>query len=126
MKAALLGADDVVIEKVPTPEWAAAGLPVVWLRSLSGTGRDRHDQVAREKKYPFDDHGRRLPADWGGLTADLLARMLCTETGELLGFNEAEVMLLGTKNGAALDRCFEVASRISGLGPNAVEQAEGN
>ncbi len=126
MKAALLSASDVRIVAVETPEWADVELPVVHVRSLDGHGRDRHDQLSREKRCPRDEQGKPLPADWAGLTADLLARTLCTKEGELLGFTDLEVQMLGTKNGAALDRCFEVAAKISGLGPNALEEAKKN
>jgi hypothetical protein len=126
MKARLLAADDEQVVAVPTPEWAKAGLPSMHVRALDGHGRDRYDQHQAAKRWPRDDKGNPLPPDWSGLRAILLAMSFCTEAGELLGFSELEVHALGKKSGAALDRCFETAQRISGLTVDAVENEEKN
>lgn len=126
MKAALLAADDHRIERVATPEWAASGLPAVFVRALDGHGRDRYDQIQAAKRWPHDEKGNRLEGDWRGLRAELLAMTLCDERGTLLGFSDLEIHALGQKCGAPLDRCFDVAQRISGLGADAVEQEAKN
>lgn len=126
IKRRLFAADDVVVEGVPTPEWAGAGLPTFWVRSLDGSRRDRFDQKDQELRRPRDEKGNLLAADWRGMTAELVALAACTPDGEWLDFTEAEVQVLGGKNAAALDRCFAAAARLAGLGPAALDEAKKN
>lgn len=118
LKAAILGAEDRQVVSVKTPEWPVAE---VFVRPLSGVDRDWVDQMQSEKRFP--DEGS---PDWRGIRAGICSRGMCDAAGASLGFTEAEVLALGDKNGAALDRIYRKIRDISGLAYDAVEDAEKN
>ena len=59
------------------------------------------------------------------IRARLCQVSLVDEAGVLL-FNSNDIAKLGGKSAAALDRCFEVASRLSGISKDDVEDLEKN
>lgn len=99
--------------EIKVPEWGPDA--TVTIRELTGDERDAYDQEVYEHK-----------GDFRGLRAFLVAMSLCDESGKSLGFTEAEIKQLGSKSGAAIDRLFEAAKRLSGLEGEAVEEAEKN
>lgn len=99
--------------EVPVPEWGDGA--TVTVRELSGDERDAYDQQLFQHRD-----------DFRGLRSFLVAMSLCDESGNSLGFTEAEVKQLGRKSGAAIDRLFEAAKKLSGLDGDAVEDAEKN
>lgn len=101
------------VETVIVPEWGGVTLRV---RSLSGNDRDRYELAIFE--------GRRS----GGLfnpRALMVALSAVHETGERV-FADADIPALGDLDARGLDRVFEVAQRISGVGGGAIEAAAGN
>lgn len=128
MKAAILQAEDRKPELVKTPEWAAFGVPEVYVIDVGGDGRDRYDQIQGQKKYPTDQKGNVVEEkiDFRGLRATLVSMGLCDSNGVHAEWTEREIHALGRKSGAALDRVFRRIRDISGLGADAVEQAEKN
>jgi hypothetical protein len=128
MKAAILQAEDRKPELVKTPEWAAFGVPEVYVIDIGGDGRDRYDQIQGKKKYPTDDNGDVVEEkiDFRGLRAALVSMGLCDARGNHAEWTEREIHALGKKSGAALDRVFRRIRDKSGLGADAVEQAEKN
>lgn len=111
-KQQILQADDRRPVRVDVPEWGDGAF--VYVLPMSGSDRDWYDQYQCELRFP---EGGKEP-DWRGLRAGALSRGLCDEGGKLLGFTDAEVLELGDKNGAAIERCFETLKRLSGLGPD--------
>lgn len=101
----ILAAVDVRIELVEVPEWGGT----VFVRSLNGKARDKYEA----SRYRID-RDQNVELIHENTRAALLAASLCDEAGTLL-FTEADVIALGQKNAAALDRCFDVAQRLSGL-----------
>lgn len=101
------------VEEVRVPEWGAG--ETVCIRELTGDERDAYDQIVVKQ----GDNYR-------GLRAHLVAMSLCDEKGTSLGFTEAEVKQLGGKSGAAIDRVFQAAQRLSGLAPDSQEVAAKN
>ena len=101
------------IEQLPVPEWGDGA--EVSIRELTGDERDAYDQIVVKQ----GDNYR-------GLRAHLVAMSLCDESGKPLGFTEAEVKQLGGKSGAAIDRIFQAAQRLSGLAHDSQEQAAKN
>lgn len=99
--------------EVRVPEWGEDA--TVCVRELSGNERDRWDQILYESRD-----------DFRGVRSKLLAMTLCDESGESLGFTEAEIDQLGGKGGAVIDRLFETAKKLSGIDGDAVEEAEKN
>jgi hypothetical protein len=108
---AILKASDVKIEAVDVPEWGGT----VYVRNLSGTARDKFEgsrvRVVDGKVEIVHENTR----------ARLLAMSICDEQGNLLFFEE-DILDLGKKSGTGLDRCYEVAARLSGLRPKDVEE----
>ncbi len=110
-KAMILTASDRPIEKISCPEWGGD----VYLRAMRGDDRDSWEQK----------HAK-LREDWRGLRSSTVAAHLVTEAGEPLGFTDAEVLKLGEKNAAVLDRLFDVCQRLSGITDADIEGLEKN
>jgi hypothetical protein len=113
---AILNAEDRQTEIVEVPEWGGA----VKVRSLEGFERDRYEssltRMGRDSKGRLEVEG--LNSD--NVRARLCAMTIIGEDGSNL-FSEADVLILGHKSAAALDRVFAVASRLSHLTDQDVE-----
>jgi hypothetical protein len=107
----ILDAEDRVTEWVDVPEWGGR----VLVRSLEGLERDRYEGAMA--RWGRNEKGNLA---FEGLTTDNLRARLASmtmideETGANL-FTEKDVLILGHKSAAALDRVFSVAQRLSGL-----------
>ena len=114
-KRQILDALDLKTEDVEVPEWGGT----VRVRGLTGTQRDA---------YQFSIvhiEGNKATSDLTNVSAKLVAASLIDEQGNLL-FDEAEVNALGRKSAGALQRVFEVASRLSGLSKADIEMLAKN
>ena len=109
----ILEIKDIQEEEVSIPEWGCR----VLVRGLTGrqraiflqNGIDSKGKLDMQKAYPD--------------LVILSARD--PETGEpIFGAGDADAVI--EKSGAALERIAQVAMRLSGLGPNAVEEAAKN
>jgi hypothetical protein len=110
-RKAILGASDLVIEKVEVPEWGG----YVYVRSLSGMERD-----AFEGSLVSKDGKNTVKFD--NIRAKLVCKTACDETGKRL-FTDADVAELTRKSASALQRLFETAQRLSGISDTAVQEA---
>lgn len=123
--AEILGTPDLSPVYVEVPEWNGA----VFVKHMTGEERDAFDvaQVARIKRKNPDapPTQEELFEAAKNATALLVAATACDEDGNLL-FDETDVAALGRKSAGALKRVAAVATRINGLGPQAVEQAAKN
>lgn len=108
----ILKADDGRTEEVEIPEWGGT----VLVRGMTGAERDRFEMSVLER-----GHGGRMVPNPANMRAKVIARCVVDGDGNRL-FTDADIAALGEKNGAALDRVFSVASRLSGLGSD--EEAE--
>lgn len=108
----ILSAPDLQTEDVEVGEWGG----VVRVRGLTGAQRD-----AYEASIVKQVNGKPR-MDMENMRAKLVALCIVDEAGNPL-FTQADVEKLGQKSGAALQRVFEVAQRLSGLAPEAVEEA---
>lgn len=112
-KEQILSADDLPSEDVEVKEWGGS----VRVRALTGFERDRFELSVTQ-----DARGKR---NLDNVRARLVSLSLVDEEGKRM-FTEAEVKALGAKSAKALDRLFDVARRLSGLGDDDVENlAEG-
>lgn len=106
----IIEADDRRTEWVEIPEWSGR----VLVRSLEGNERDRYEaslvRMGRNVSGALEAEG--LNAD--NVRAKLVAMTAIAEDGTNL-FTEADVLILGHKSAAALDRIFTVAQRLSHL-----------
>lgn len=107
----ILQADDLRQETVEVPEWGGA----VIVRCLTGAERDEFEAALIEIK------GKSYNVRLANARARLTALSVIDESGQRL-FSEADVISLGGKSAAALDRVFEAAQRISGLRPRDMEE----
>lgn len=101
-----LAADDLRKEEVQVPEWGGS----VFVRNMIGTERDDYEAFFVNNKQPFKN-----------IRARIAAATVCDEHGVLL-FSVADVEALGKKSGAALDRIFDVAKRLSCLNKEDIDE----
>lgn len=111
-REAILKADDLPTEDISVPEWGGT----VRVRGLSGKGRDEYWASMTVQR------GNRQTLDVANATAKLVARCVVGEDGEPL-FTQNDVHALGERSGAALNRVFEVASRLSGISDEDMDEA---
>lgn len=111
----ILKAQDIETEIVEVPEWAGS----VRVRGLSGQERDEFEASTMVMR------GKQMVPDQANFRAKLACRCLVDDQGDPL-FSQRDVYALGQKSGAALDRVFTVASRLSGLSEADVEELQGN
>jgi hypothetical protein len=112
---AILAAAALRTEEVDVPEWGG----VVLVRELRGRERDEWEASLAVQR------GRAMVPDVANMRAKLVAR--CIVNGDLEPvFSQQDVAALGELSAAALDRVFEVASRLSGLSEADLEEMTGN
>lgn len=107
----ILGMNDIKIEIVSVPEWGGD----VYVRNLSGHERDEFEASIVERR------GKKQTLNASDLRAKLAAYSICDENGKRL-FSESDVRVLTTKSASSLQRVFEVAQRLSGIGDDAVSE----
>lgn len=106
----IVNKDDRKYEDVEVPEWGGT----VRLRSMSGTERDGFEaSVANGPK------GKR---NLTNLRARLVALCAVDENGRRLFSNSQDVIMLGNKSVAALQRLFNKANEMNGLTEKDVEE----
>jgi hypothetical protein len=111
---AILSAHDIREERVFVPEWHGE----VIVRGLAGWERDEYEQSL------VDLTGGKARVSMRNARARLVAMATVDENGTRL-FSEQDIPMLSQKNASALDRIWEIAAKLSGLGDNDY-QAMGN
>jgi hypothetical protein len=111
----ILSADDRRYEIVPVPEWGGE----VRLRSLSGAERDEYEDSLVQQV------GNKQVTNARNARAKLVALCAVDANGQPL-FSKAQVIKLGSKSSAALQRLFDVACRMNGFTDEDVKELEGN
>ncbi|TDB88358.1 hypothetical protein E1264_11795 [Actinomadura sp. KC216] len=109
----ILAADDRTYEVVACPEWGGD----VRLRSLTGAERDEWENSMIRQV------GKKQVANMRNARAKLVALSAVDGDGQLL-FTPSDVIKLGSKNAAALDRLFETAQRLSGVTDEDMKEIE--
>lgn len=109
--AEILAADDLPTEDVEVPEWGGT----VRVRALTGAERDALEASVVEQK------GRKTKTNLKDFRAKLVARSVVNEAGQL-AFSESDIRALSQKNAGALDRVASVASKLSGMSEEDVEE----
>ena len=100
----ILGAEDLGTEIVDVAEWGGS----VTVRGMTGKERDAFEASILERR------GKRMVPNTANVRAKLVARCCLDENGTRL-FTDADAEALGAKSGAAIDRVYEVAARLSGM-----------
>lgn len=114
-RSAILGAADLQTEEVHVPEWGG------WVRvtALSASARDQFESDS------ITVRGKQRDVNLVNLRARLVALSVVDENGNRL-FQEGDVHALGQKSASAIVRVFDVASRLSGIADDDVEELAGN
>lgn len=115
-KNQILEAADLKSEAVDVPEWGGS----VLVRTMTGADRDAFET----SMITVAADGTRSP-DMTNLRAKLVALTLVDEANNRL-FDVADIPRLALKSAAALERVFEAAQRINGLGAVAQDAAVKN
>jgi hypothetical protein len=110
-KEDILGADDIVVEKVEVSEWGGH----IFVKGMTGTQRDAFEASINQQR------GKSRSMNMQNIRARLAAQTICDDAGVRV-FNNKEVKALGEKSAAALDRVFSVAMRLSGITDEDVEE----
>ena len=118
---AILAVNDIKVEKVPVPEWHDE----VIIRGLTGDELDAFQGSIRQFRPTFDGKGMETVLIQEGMRAKLLVKCLIDENGDRL-FTDQDAPELGKKNGAVIDRLYDVAAALSGLSEEEKQAMEGN
>lgn len=114
-KQAIFGISDMKIEDLYVPEWDVT----VRIRSLTGFERDTFENSL------IDQRGKKNKLDMRNARAKLVALCVIDEDGNRM-FEDSEIGMLGMKNAAALDKIYDVASRMCGMSDADIEELTGN
>jgi hypothetical protein len=111
----ILKADDLATEEVPVPEWGGS----VLVRGMTGRERDQFEASLAQQR------GSQVVPNYTNARAKVVICCVVDEDGKRV-FDDADIDVLGGKSGAALDRIFAAATRLSGLGERDVEDLTAN
>ncbi len=112
----ILAAEDRATEVVEVPEWGGS----VTIRALSGTERDRFE--TESVSYGRTNQGGLQIS--GVQTNNVRARLVALSVIDAEGkrmFSDKDVLALGDKSAAALNRVFEAAQQLSRISQRDVE-----
>lgn len=109
-KDQILSADDIQSQRVPVPEWGGE----VMVRGLTGSQRDQWEAGLTVRR------GKTMVPDMRDFRARLVVLCVVDEAGKLV-FGPGDVDALSGKSGAALDRLYDAAAKLSGISEQDVE-----
>jgi len=107
----ILAKSDLITQEVEIPEW---GLTLT-VKTLTGTERDEYEASLIK--------GRK--ADLTNMRAKLCARCIVDQNGKRI-FADSDIKALGGKSALALDKVFEVAQELNGIGTKELEELAKN
>jgi hypothetical protein len=111
IRSQILQADDLPTEKVEVIEWGVT----VYVRMMSGRDRD----LFESQMLDLSEKGNRLD----NFRARLCVLCCVDETGKRI-FKDGDIAVVGNKSGRALDKVFEVASRLNKMTEEAIEETK--
>jgi hypothetical protein len=109
-KDQILQASDIPIHEVEVPEWGGS----VFVKGMTGTERDKFESSIIEMR------GNQQRVNMIDVRAKLACYTICDEKGKRL-FTDVEIKELAKKSASALQRIFDVAQKLSGIGADDVE-----
>lgn len=107
----ILSAPDITVELVSVPEWGGD----VYVKGMTGAERDKFESSL------IDTRAKSRSLNMANVRAKLVSLCACDEDGKRL-FTDADVQALSEKSASALQRIFEVAQKLSGIGDADVEE----
>lgn len=111
----ILAVQDTKYEDLPVPEWGGT----VRIRMLSGYERDKFEESNFVQK-----RGKQV-LSLENIRARLVSLCVVGEDGKRV-FSDLDVMALGRKSSAALDRVFEAAKKLNRFSEDDIEEMVGN
>jgi hypothetical protein len=114
-REAILSASDRKFTEVQVPEWGDGAM--VRVQSLSAQERDTWEESNRTKP----DAEGKMETVFENMRARLVALVVVDGDGQPL-FSRDDVTEIGKKNAAPIDRIFEAACKLSGIGKNDVKE----
>ena len=114
-KAQILDVEDLTTETVSVPEWGGD----VLVQSMTGAERDSFETSLLEGK------GADKEMNTNNLRAKLVGKCLVDGKGKRL-FTDKDIEALGEKSAEALDRIYDVAQKLNGIGVKEVEDLTKN
>lgn len=115
-KDEILAMDDIPTEEVIVPEWKNRK---VLISGLTAAGRNAYQASLTEM------HGNKQKLKLEHATAKLLVRAIVNEKRQPI-FTETDIIRLGTKSSAVLERLAKIASRLSGMDEEVAAQTAKN
>ena len=115
-KEQILGASDIEEKEVEVLEWGGK----VLVRGLTGKGRDAFEKSLLVGK------GKNRDVNIENARAKLLALCIVDPKTKEPMFIQAEVEALGRKSAKALNRVYDVATDLSGIGEEEIEELTKN
>jgi len=110
-RESILGCEDLPVEHIVVKEWDA----VIYLRGLTSAERDQFESTL------FVGEGKTRKQNFSNMRARLLVLTICDIEGKRL-FADTDADALGKKSSKVLNKLFEKAQRLSGLGEKDVEE----
>ena len=109
---------------VEVPEWAEAGHPTVYVRTMGGADRMTYELENHRLVGDETDAQRRGELLMSSnLQGRLLVRVLCDEAGKPL-FTPGQAGEVGGQDYTVVERLYNVAAPLNGLGADAAAAAE--
>jgi len=115
-KDAILGAEDLKRERVEVPEWNGA----VYVGTMTAAERD-----AFEASMVTEKEEGKPQRNMDNFRAKLVASTILNANGKRM-FTLEEARELGKKSASAINRIFQVAARLNGVGQQDVEELTKN
>lgn len=115
LREQILNVVDTETREVEVPEWGVT----VWVRSMSAADRDAFEADLLQGK------GKNTSVNYRNMRAKLVARCVVDAEGNRI-FNPEDVPALGRKSAKALTRLYNVATELSGVSDDDVEELTGN
>ena len=113
----ILACDDLGIKKVPCPEWGCD----VFVKVMDGDARDAFEHKWLSRPNQNGDGAN----DTRGFKSFLVVKTTCDASGALI-FKPEDMLELGKKNAAVINRLADVALVVSGMTEKDVGELEGN
>ena len=110
-KEEILSCSDVKIETVHVPEWGGD----ICVKTITAQEQDEWSVLVSEQRGI-----KKINAQ-----ASFLVMCLCDESGNLI-FTKEDIESLGKKSAGAMNRIFNVASRLNGLSKDDLKEIEKN
>lgn len=111
----ILNADDLKYEEIDCPEWGG----LVRIKVMTGIERDDFEQSV------FDMKSKDTKVNLKNFRAKLLVKTIVDENGKRV-FQESDIESLSGKSSKVLDRIFNKAQEVNGIGQKEREEFVGN